>query len=278
MQQADKIILHSLFDSRMVQILFFMPWLLKKSYWVIWGGDLYIYQIEQRDWKWKIQEFFRRPVIKNMGNLVTYIEGDIDLVRKWYKAKGKYHECLMYSSNLYKDYQMPNKKTNTVNIQIGNSANPSNNHIEVLEKLSAYKDMDINIFAPLSYGNQEHAQKVIDKGKEIFGNKFKPLVNFMTFDTYLKFLNDIDIAIFNHKRQQAMGNTITLLGLGKRVYIRSDTTQWHFFNNINIKVYDTEDLEKINLMNIENNAHNTYTIGDYFSIKNLKSQLKEIFL
>ena len=38
---SRKIILHGLFDFRLIICLFFMPWLLKKCYWVIWGGDLY---------------------------------------------------------------------------------------------------------------------------------------------------------------------------------------------------------------------------------------------
>lgn len=53
-------------------------------------------------------------------------------------------------------------------------------------------------------------RKVIIKGKELFGEKFIPLTEFMTFEKYLEFLGSIDIAIFAHKRQQAMGNTITI--------------------------------------------------------------------
>ena len=37
---------------------------------------------------------------------------------------------------------------------------------------------------------------------------------------YLKILGKIDIAIFNHERQQAVGNITSLLGLGKKVYIK----------------------------------------------------------
>lgn len=226
MRQADKIILHSLFDIKIVQILFFSPWLLKKCYWVMWGGDLYVHSLGKRTRYWYKNEFFRRPVIKNMGHLVTYIKGDVDLARKWYGATGEYHECLMYLSNTYKALDIPNIKSSTINIQIGNSADPSNNHIEILDKLLPFKDKNIRIYAPLSYGDKAHAKEVISTGKELFGDKFIALTDFMPFEEYLKFLGSIDIAIFNHKRQQAMGNTITLLGLGKTVFIRSDTTQW----------------------------------------------------
>ena len=46
----------------------------------------------------------------------------------------------------------------------------------------------------------------------------------MPFNQYLEFLGKIDIAIFNHRRQQGFGNAITLLGLGKKVYLNSVST------------------------------------------------------
>lgn len=274
MHKADKVILHSLFDIKIVQILFFSPWLLKKCYWIIWGGDLYVYKTGKRNKSWYKNEFFRRPVIKNMGNLVTYIEGDIDLARQWYGAEGQYHECIMYLSNVYKEYKIPKKRSSTINIQVGNSADPSNNHIEALEKLCPYKDEDICIFVPLSYGNEEHAKKVIKQGNEWFGDKFIPLVDFMPFDEYLQFLGSIDIAIFNHKRQQAMGNTITLLGLGKLVYIRSDTSQWKLFKEAGIAIFDIGKLDTLEKKSIQGNLDK---IKNYFSKENLNKQYIEIF-
>lgn len=274
MHKADKVILHGLFDIKLVFLLFFTPWLLKKCYWVMWGGDLYVHQLGMRNWKWKRKEFFRRTVIKHMGHLVTYIEGDVELARKWYGAKGKYHECLMYSSNLYKEFDVPEKKTGTINIQIGNSADPSNNHIEALEKLLPFKKDDICIYMPLSYGDQQHAQQVIKQGKEWFGEKFITLTDFMPFDEYLAFLGSIDIAIFNHKRQQAMGNTITLLGLGKTVYMRSDTTQWQFFKDKEVIFGDIAQLETLTNFNTTKNID---IIKTYFSEENYIKQLSGLF-
>lgn len=274
MHQADKIILHGLFDIKLVQILFFTPWLLNKCHWVMWGGDLYTYQLGYKNWKWKIKEFFRRPVIKNIGHLVTYIDGDVALARKWYKAKGEYHECLMYTSNLYQEYKVPKNSSKTINIQVGNSATSSNNHLEVLKKLLPYKDKNICIYLPLSYGSQEYAKKIIEQGREWFGDKFKPLTDMLPFNEYLAFLGTIDIAIFNHNRQQAMGNTITLLGLGKTVYIRSDTTQWQFFKGKGIKIRDVEQLNTLESQNINENMR---IIKTYFSQDNYLKQLESLF-
>lgn len=276
LHQSRKVILHGLFDIRLVVILFFMPWLLKKCYWVIWGGDLYVYQLGERNWKWKVREFFRRPVIKNIGHLVTYIKGDYELVQQWYGAKGQYHECFMYTSNLYKEYDVPQKQHTGINILVGNSADLSNNHLEVFDKLEAFKDQDIKIYAPLSYGNQDYAKSIIQQGKQRFGGKFEALIKFMPFNQYLEFLGKIDIAVFNHKRQQAMGNTITLLGLGKKVFMRSDVTQWGFFKSHGIAVYD---IEKFILIDSENDQieENKHRVKTYFSEQTFLNQLREIF-
>ena len=64
---------------------------------------------------------------------------------------------------------------------------------------------DIQIICPLSDGNKEYAEAVINKGKEIFGCNFKPLQEFIPFEQYLDIVSKIDVAIFKHDRQQAIG-------------------------------------------------------------------------
>jgi len=277
MCRAEKIILHGLWNSWIVKILAFNPWLLNKCYWMIWGGDLYSYKLAARTIKWQIHEVFRRIVIKRMGHLVTYIDGDIELARKWYGAKGKSHECLMYTSNVFKPMQVPPKKSSTINIQIGNSADPSNEHFEMLEILEKYREEDIKIYAPLSYGPKDHAYKVKDEGEKIFGDKFVAMLGFMPYEKYLEFLGEIDVAIFNHRRQQAMGNTISLLGLGKKVYMRSDVSQWYLFARLGACVGD------INAFSIDQGCDgdvlqkNADIISSFFSKEGMKKQYRKIF-
>jgi len=172
--------------------------------------------------------------------------------------------------------QVPPKKSSTINIQIGNSADPSNEHFEMLEILEKYRDEDIKIFAPLSYGPKDYAYKVKDEGEKIFGDKFVAMLDFMPFEEYLTFLGEIDIAIFNHKRQQAMGNTISLLGLGKKVYMRNGVSQWGFFDKINVKVYDISDIELV-LIRSEVARSNYESVLKYFSQETLRKQLYDVF-
>lgn len=275
MQSAEKIILHSIFSIRLIRLLAMMPWLLKKSYWVMWGGDLYHHQSRKTNLKSDINELFRTFVIKRLGHLITHIKGDYELAKEWYGASGQWHECFMYPSNLYKDYLLQPKAHDTINIQLGNSADPSNNHLEVLEKLKKFHDQNIRIYVPLSYGDLEYAEKIISYGLENFGERFYPITEFMPFDKYLNLLAEIDIAIFNHRRQQGMGNTTTLLGLGKKVYLRNDVTPWATFFSLDIKVFELSklDLEPISI-NFSN--RNKTNVQHYFSKENLIYQWTNI--
>ncbi|WP_404401758.1 TDP-N-acetylfucosamine:lipid II N-acetylfucosaminyltransferase [Idiomarina seosinensis] len=279
--RSRKIVIHGLFDGWLVMLLALMPFVLNKCYWVVWGGDLYKYQTPKLTLKAKTKELIRAFVIKRLGHLVTYIPGDVELARKWYGAKGLYHECLMYLSNIVEtslsnDSGSTMKNKSTVNILVGNSADPTNNHVEVFDKLSSFKDKNIQIFAPLSYGNPDYARAVIDYGSTIFSEKFTALTDFMQIEDYRRFLASIDIAVFNHSRQQGMGNTITLLGMGKKVYLRKGASHSEFFLKMGLKV---EDVEHIDLLRLPESVaeHNSSCVSRYFNKNNLIEQLKQIF-
>jgi hypothetical protein len=263
MNSSENIYFHSLINDHIVYFLFFNSRYLRKSNWIIWGSDLYRYLYRNDNIKNRIKELIRKKVIKKMKGVITHIKGDYNLAQEWYGVKGVYYYCFMYPSNLYNTYNIEQNKNNKnrIYILIGNSSDPSNNHLEIFAKLEMYKDKNIEIICPLSYGSSVYRDIVISKGRKLFGDKFKPLTDFMPFTEYLCLLSKVDIAVFNHKRQQAMGNITTLLGLGKKVYVRDDITTWNFFLDHDLKVYNSngnlEDLfdlidENIRTKNIEN--------------------------
>jgi len=273
---ARKIILHGLFSSHLLYVLLLQPWLLKKCYWMIWGGDLYIHQADVKDWRWRKNEWVKRFVVSRLGHFITHIRGDYELAQQWYGAKGQWHECFMYPSNLYREYPVTPKPHDGTNILLGNSATPTNNHLDALEKLRPFAGDDIRIYCPLSYGDFAYGDQIAEAGKAIFGDKFIPLRDFMPFGKYLELLTEIDIAIFNNNRQQGMGNMVTLLGLGKKLFIQNSVTQKRFFEDNDIY---TNDVLEFNLIQSPGfcGEYNKKRISSYFSVSNLSSQLRTIF-
>ena len=259
--KADKIILHGLFHSDIIYALLLQPWILKKCYWIMWGGDFYF--PEKQSW-------IKKQVIKRMGYLVNGIPQDYEVAKKIYHPKGEYIECFVYPSNLYKEYDIKPKEHNTINILLGNSATKTNEHFEVLDKLAKYKNDNIKIYAPLSYGGdgKEYAKEVILKGKEIFGDKFIALTEFMPFEKYLEFLGTIDISIFAHKRMQAFGNIITLIGLGKTIYLNGNVSTAHFLNNNKVVFFNIDKFD-MSTLNEGDKKQNIKIIKEKFSERRL---------
>ncbi len=267
MDSAKKIILHGLWSEPLLYLLHRVQRLLPKCYWVMWGGDFYF--PEKQSW-------IRKHLIKSISHFVTYVRGDYELVKKWYGSTGKYHECLMYPSNVFFDNGVKTKQDTTINIQVGNSATDTNNHFEAFNKLAKFIDENIRIYCPLSYGDKKYAEEVILYGKKLFGEKFIPITEFMPLEKYLDFLGSMDIAIFPHNRQQGMGNIIKLLGMGKKVYLRKNTTHWELFEVLGIKIYDLDEIS-LEPMDEKVRSNNISKVKQYFSEEKLREQLDAIF-
>jgi dTDP-N-acetylfucosamine:lipid II N-acetylfucosaminyltransferase len=273
---SEKIILHGLF-RHIPTFLFFNQSLIKKSYWIIWGHDLYMYRKANKSLHNWAYEFIRKIVIRKIENYIVYMDSEFELMRDVYQTKGRHFKSFVYPSNLYEERVIKNKTNKTVRFLIGNSASRTNNHLETFEKLKAYRGENIKLIVPLSYGgSHKHVEQVIEKGLRIFGDKFVPIRKYMDYQEYIDLLSTIDISIFNHDRQEAVGNTNLLISLGAKIYLRSETSQWKFYNDKNIKVFDINDFNMNKLSNSDM-ERNRNILKNLFSKEALKKQLKEIF-
>lgn len=228
----------------------FNPKLQKKTTWIIWGTDIYSYLKKDKNIKTRIYESLRKVVIPNFPEISAYVNQDFTLINQLYSTKAEFIKTMYpYPVNFddLNTYAIKERNKQIVNILIGNSADSTNCHEEMIDYLSAYKDEPICIYCPLSYGgNQKYIQEISKKGKNIFGDKFIPVMTIMNSQEYSGFLSTIDIALMNHKRQQALGNITALIYLGRKVYLRSDVTTYQFMSEQNIQVFDIDTLKKQN--------------------------------
>lgn len=275
LKKAKKIIIHGFYWPYLGLYYFIYTKLLKKSCWVMWGADLHI--IKKRTTKnipKKMYYLIENYIKKNMGNILYLTKDDYKLAKNYYGVKGKGIQVAYTNGlDLNKIEQLKSKKLEKeeIFIQIGNSASPENNHIEIIDKLKPYKDRKIKIFVPLSYeGDDEYKERVIKYGQGIFREKFIPLFNFLEFDDYIKYLSKIDILVFNHNRQQGLGNIFLAAYMNKKIYLKKNGACWNYLkNDLEIKVYD---FEKFNIdlqLEINNKKKISETIYSKEFIKKL---------
>ena len=243
-EKADLIIVHQLNHPLfLLELMFLAPRIFNKLAWVLWGGDVYYAQYNNTI-KSKLIEILRKRVIKKIPLIISYIEGDFQVVKELYGSKAKYIKA---------DYPSPIDilKIEKIDINInenedriiilGNSADPSNDHCEAIDILSKYKDECMLVKCVLSYGgDEEYKNKVIRYGEEKLGGKFMPILKYQSFDEYLNMINLSDICILNHKRQQGLGNQKVFLALMKKLYISNRTTPFSYFKSIDISIEATE--------------------------------------
>ena len=278
--QADRIFVHSLFPFA-VLLLFFQPWLLKKSYWLIWGTGIYQYRERNKNWLRRFYELFRKRVIKNIGYVVTSLKGEYWLLKDWYQTKAKNVPYFFYPSVVldFDEPETPSGSTSrdVVKVLVGNSATPSNYHREILLQLNKIDtNIEYQVYCPLAYGDQEYAQSVIKLGRKLFGNRFIPVMQFVPVGEYRQFLAEMDIAVFNHDRQQALSNIRHLIGIKKKVYLRPEITTFDHLTNLGIKVFD------INQLNLNSKfpeqETNSQIIRGIYNQRQLLENLSKLFV
>jgi len=138
-------------------------------------------------------------------------------------------------------------------IMIGNSSSPESNQLDVLVKL---KNLNLDfeqIVVPLSYGNFKGYQEAICKyGYAMFPNSFLPLTDFLPIEKYISLLKQCGVAVFNHERQQAVGNVIAMLYLGSRVFLSENNPLYAYLEKIGIIVFSIQnDFIPANLVGLD---------------------------
>lgn len=245
LNEAYKIIISGFFKINKAA-LFFKKSIWEKTYIQFWGGDFYIFNSEKMNWRVKISKRNKAACIKRCSGIINLVQGEFKELCKIFPNNKPHFVAPIMSSPIkridYSTYKKE-KSDNKFRILLGNSATASNNHIEIIKKISESSRDDIIVVCPLSYGESEYRDQVIEKGRKLLGEKFVPITDFMERTDYVQMLANCDCGIFNNDRQQAMGNINIMLGLGKSVYIRNNTSMWNKYINEGYLIHSIDQLD-----------------------------------
>ncbi len=259
--QAGRIVMHG---DTLLHFFALFPWFLKKTGWVIYGQELYSFT-KANDFRQRLKRF----VLSRVRYHITHIEGDAKLANQLFGGKAQFVYSPMYLSNVVDTRQFnPTdvSQKERLNIMAGNSTDPSNQHQSIFEMLLPRLAEIEKIYCPLSYGMYDsYKQKITELGTTLFGEKFIVLDKFIPFEDYKRFLDDMDVVVFNHPRQEAMGVTLTLLSLGKIVYMNKKTTSFESLAHRGFKVFDNQLITSQSLKTNRDVSENASRLNDYYS-------------
>lgn len=271
---VKKVFLHGLFNSGTINWLYDNKDILHKCYWFIWGGDLY--DIEENE----KSMYIKKNVKAYLGSLAK----DAEYAREKYNSNAVFLSIDIpspLSLEMLEDAQKGKIKKDYTVIQINHSACQST--LEILDKLARFKDKPIKVKTVLSYADIVYNDEIIKKGKEIFQDKFIPQMDYLQPQDHAKYLADADILIMNQQRQQGGRNINAMLYFGCKVYLRSDVSTWHYYQEEqNFKLFDTlnldnETFENFIEMSQEDRDSNKKLAYELHNDKNIISYWEKIF-
>lgn len=175
--------------------------------------------------KFILNKVIKPKALTRIGSFSPVLKEDYDLVANA-KLIPSLPEFMPWNygsleENLIKSFV--GQRVSGESILLGNSASFTNNHIEAIDLLSELKlSDDVRVITPLSYGDQNYKNKIIEAGHAALRTTFQPIVDFMPIDEYIALIKKCGYVVMNHKRQQAVGNIVIMLYLGARVFLREE--------------------------------------------------------
>jgi len=121
-------------------------------------------------------------------------------------------------------------KNSRLNLLVGNSGTPTNNHCEVFNNI--YKNIDLSgrsVIVPLACSyNKRYDNNVMRLGNKLFGDSFYPITDFVSRDEYIEILGTCEAMLMNHLRQQGLGNVCIGILMGSNIFLnpRNPLYEW----------------------------------------------------
>ena len=252
---ADKIIISGVWVSYKVLLLFNLLGIVHKTLFHFWGGDFYCFRNSgiSRGVKSIIATKISYRSFRKAAGLIFLIKGEYEVFYEITHISNRHFIAPMpgdpaksidYARFRDKNWYVMRKRISQrpLHVIIGNSAFATNYHIEALRIISRFRQEPCEVYCPLSYGDNQYRDEVIEVGKNTFGSAFHPIIDYMEKENYVAFLSTMDVGLFFNDRQQAMGNISILLNLGKKVYLRENTSMWNSFIQKGYSVYGFSEL------------------------------------
>lgn len=277
----DVLIVHSLTKTAKLTLKYKKEH--QKVVWIGWGFDYYNYITKNNfssllkmqtkilyrgsksfylhKLKYFIEDFLfdKNKVFDKIDFFAPVIEEDFNLLQK--SENNIRFTYLDWNYGNLEDYFIKGFEDRTVNgnnILIGNSSSFENNHLDAFNLLDDLNLEDRIIYTPLSYGNSNYKNNIIEVAEKKFQDNFVALTHYIPLEEYINIIISSPIVIMNHLRQQAVGNIIIMMYLGAKIFLDEKNPVYDFFKQQDAYIYKLDELKneykgKLDILEINHN-------------------------
>ncbi len=282
---SHKIIIHGIYDSVIFLKLLFSFKPLKFVSWSMWGAD--VYYTPPRGIRGVIINYCRKRVIPRIGNKLG-LKCDYTWLFNQLKTedKGQFSEVCFpawfyqEAQDNIKDERNKNSNSTTLSALLGNSADPTNNYIELIDILKGSNLFKKYTFVLNYGGSSAYINKIKEYAEENLSDcELVFLTKKLAYQEYIDVVAQHHALIYNHARQQGVGSLNIAFSLGLNVFIPRKNPMSENYKAWNVKTFPTETITQLSLNDLQNNQHkeqNKKIIKNYYHPKKVANKLISI--